>query len=209
MTVYCANRDSLFEHSFVYHDTLVVCLHVCYFDVFCVGFISYLLYCWCLCKPCKRHWKCQITNIEQKWWITFVRYPKHDSKTLVRNRDRTNTTITNKNYCEFCSEKHKKYNGKYKCQNQRTKKFVSKLWAMIRLVLQNITNKKNACSVKKSNWPTLKVQTKISDKKNMLKLVLQNKQVCILKPHQKYSGKITKNMKSLPQENFGWYKTLD
>ena len=30
--------------------------------------------------------------------------PKHDSKTFVRNRNCTNTIITNKNYCELCSE---------------------------------------------------------------------------------------------------------
>ena len=67
--------------------------------------------------------------------------PKHDSKTLVRNRDRTNTTITNKKYCEFCFEKHKICREKsskltlstksttvnYKCQKQKTKKFVPKL----------------------------------------------------------------------------------
>ena len=40
--VYCASRDGLFGHSCVYHDTFIVCLHVCFFCVFCVGFIS----CW-------------------------------------------------------------------------------------------------------------------------------------------------------------------
>ena len=53
----------------------------------------------------------------------------------------------------------------------------------------------------KTQKPTVKVQTKITDKKNMVKLVLQNKQICILKSHkfaskhQKYCRKITKNMK--------------
>ena len=33
--------------------------------------------------------------------------PKRDLTSLVRNRYSSNTTITNKKYCEFCSEKHK------------------------------------------------------------------------------------------------------
>ena len=84
--------------------------------------------------------------------------PKHDSKTLVRNRDSTNTTVINKKYFEFCSEKHN-----ICLQNQvhlheapkvsryiinaKTKKQIIlyqnyENLAMIRLVLQNIINKK-------------------------------------------------------------------
>ena len=59
---------------------------------FCVSCRIYFLFV-VLYKPCKRHWKYEITHIIQKWWIIF------DSKTLVRNRDRTNTTITNQKYC--------------------------------------------------------------------------------------------------------------
>ena len=80
--------------------------------------------------------------------------PKHDSKTLVRNRDRTNTTLTNKKYCEFGSEKHKiclekssKFTLSTKSTNGKTKKQKSlyqnyEHLEMIRLVLQNINNNK-------------------------------------------------------------------
>ena len=64
---------------------------------------------------------------------------------MIRKRlleiESTNTTITNKKYCEFCFEKHKICLEKsskltlstksttvnYKCQKQKTKKFVPKL----------------------------------------------------------------------------------
>ena len=44
-------------------------------------------------------------------------------------------------------------------------------------------------------------KTKITDDKNMMKVVLQHKQICIM--HQKYHGEITKNMKSPVWEIFG------
>ena len=100
--VYCASRDCLFEH-FCVSCIFVVCLHLCSFCVFCVEFIS----CWLCCANhlkrtgnMKSHISCK--NNELHSWC-----PKHDSKTLVRNRYSTNTRITYKKYCEFCFEKHK------------------------------------------------------------------------------------------------------
>ena len=76
MTVYCANRDGLFGHFCVYHNTVVSCLHVCSFCVFCVGFIFYLLCCWCLCKPYKMHWKYEITSLRYLLGMLVCSPPK-------------------------------------------------------------------------------------------------------------------------------------
>ena len=55
LVVYCANRDDLFDHSCLYHNTFVLCLYVCSFCVSCIGFIFCLLFVQTI--PYKRHRK--------------------------------------------------------------------------------------------------------------------------------------------------------
>ena len=90
--------------------------------------------------------------------------------------------------------------------------------AMIGFVLQNITNKNkmldmrrkanensetNIESTNQNHWQKKYGET--SDPKST-NSHCKNTQSCI--KHQKYSGKITKNMKQVSQEKFCWYKTL-
>ena len=49
----------------------------------------------------------KILILFKKWWSISVWCPKHDWKTLVRNRNHTNTTIINKNIVSFVLKTHK------------------------------------------------------------------------------------------------------
>ena len=112
----------------VYHNSFVLCLHVYPVCVFCVRFISCLLCSWCLCKPCKKHWKYEITSIRYLLGM-LVCWPTKTTKTnqqynydivqkkmnyicvmsktwfknacLISNRYSTNITITYKNIVSF------------------------------------------------------------------------------------------------------------
>ena len=128
MTVYCANRYGLFEHSCVYHATFVGYLHVCSFCVFCVWFISCLLCCAIHVKGAENMksqilfkndelFSCGVQNMIRKRLLEIV--TKHPPQSLIKyivSFVLKNTRFVLKNQIKFTlSTKSTMVN--YKCQN--------------------------------------------------------------------------------------------
>ena len=101
----------------------------------------------------------------------------------------------------------------YKWQNQKTKKFVPKLWASCndQMGAPKHHQQPKWLIVDRSNWKLRnqhwKYKPKSLTKKNMVKLVLQNKQISILKSH-KFASNIKKIVEKSPKTWSNFYKTF-